>query len=128
MLNKPKKSFVNYYSVESNNNGYYKLIMEKLYPLSDNECEIIDLILNTLGIEEYMLDDNKRYSFIQELKNNPEYYEDFASFNEMKNMILILKRMYIEAKQIGIKLFDLRCDNIGKRLNGDIVHFDLGSG
>lgn len=128
LVDNPSRVFVRYHSVEAIGDNRYKLIMEKLTPLTDAECAVVDLIQNSLGKEEYMLNDNKRFSFIQELKNNPEYYVDFASFKEVSNMLLLLKRMYLEAKTRNIKLFDLRCDNMGKRSNAEIVHFDLGSG
>lgn len=128
LIQNPKQCFVIYYSAKDIGDGKYELIMEKLLPLSDAECDMIDIIMNSLGIEKYMLDDNKRNSFIKELQLNPEYYDDFATYKQMYHMVTILKNMYTEAKQIGIELLDLRCDNIGKRRNGDVVHFDLGAG
>jgi hypothetical protein len=127
-LNKPSKYFVKYYSVKQINDSYYELIMDKLVELTENECEIVDLIQNSLGSQYYMLNDEKRYSFIKELKNNPEYYEDFATYQNMIDMINLLKRMYIEASHRNIILYDLRCINLGKTKDGNIVHFDIGAG
>lgn len=127
LLNKPSKYFVKYYSVKSLGNKY-ELLMEKLTMLSDDECDIVDLILNTLGRQDYMLDDEKRYSFIKELKQNPEYYDDYTTYDEIIKMLNILKRIYLEAKYLGIILLDLRCGNLGKNNSGNIVHFDLGAG
>jgi hypothetical protein len=128
LINNPSKYFIKYYSAKKISDDKFELIMEKIIPLNDDESDMVDLIQNTLGIEEYMLDDNKRYNFIKELKNNPEYYEDFCSFNEIINMINLLKKMYIEAKYRNIKLYDLRSSNIGKTIDNNIVHFDLGAG
>lgn len=124
----PSPYFVRYYSAEDLGNGKYKLTMDKLTPLSDSECEMVDLIMNSLGIEEYMLDDNKRYAFMNELKRNPEYYESFSDYTSMVNLIMRIRRMYLDAKKRGITLKDLRCDNLGKTQNGELVHFDLGAG
>lgn len=128
LINKPSKCFIKYYSAKKLENNKFELIMEKITPLSDDESDMVDLIQNSLGIEEYMLDDNKRYSFIKELKNNPEYYEDFCSYNEILAMINLIKRMYVEAKYRNIKLYDLRSSNMGKTVDNNIVHFDLGAG
>lgn len=128
LIENHSKYFIKYYSAKQISDGKYELIMEKITPLSENECDMVDLIQNSLGIEEYMLDDNKRYSFIKELRNNPDYYEDFATFNDMLTMINLLKRMYIEAKSRNIRLHDLRCINMGRNSLNNIVHFDLGAG
>jgi hypothetical protein len=124
----PSPYFVRYYSAEDLDDGKYKLTMDKLTPLSDSECEMVDLIMNSLGIEEYMLDDRKRYAFMNELKRNPEYHESFSDYTSMVNMIMRIRRMYLDAKKRGITLNDLRCDNLGKTPSGELVHFDLGAG
>lgn len=127
-IENPSKYFVNYYTGKSIGGGFYELIMDKLEELNDDEWEMVDMIQNSLGNQDYMLDDNKRFTFLQELKQNPEWYEDFATFKQMMNMINLLKRMYIDAKQRGIELYDLRAINMGKTKEGDIVHFDIGAG
>ena len=128
LIKNPSKYFVKYFSAKEIENDKFELIMEKLTPISEKECDMVDFIQNTLGLQEYMLDDNRRYSFIKELKQNPEYYDEFTTFNEMLTMINLLKRIYLGAEHRGIKLFDLRCENLGKTSNNNIVHFDLGAG
>lgn len=120
--------FIKYHSAKPIGNEKYELLMDKIYPLNDKEWDLIDLIQNSLGSQDYMLDDKKRNSFIKELKMNPEYYEDYASLNEVLSMLKVLQTMYVEASRRGIILYDLRAQNIGKTLNGNYVHFDVGSG
>ncbi len=127
-MDNPSKLFVNYYSAKDLGNGLYELKMEKLDQLNDKEWDMVDLIQQSLGAQDYMLNDQKRWAFINELKTNPEFYEHFATLEEMVAFINLLKKMYKEAKDRGITLFDLRAQNLGKTKNGNYVHFDIGRG
>jgi hypothetical protein len=127
IINNPSKFFIKYYSAEPYGK-HYKLIMEKLTELSDNEYDMVDIILMNLGRQDYMLNDNKRINFKQELKNHPEYYEDYGTLNEMFNILNTLKNIYAAAKERNITLYDLRASNLGKTKKGNIVHFDIGAG
>ena len=77
LIKKPSKYFIDYYTANDNGDGSYELTMEEITPLSDDESDMVDIIQNSLGRMDYMLDDNRRYAFIRELKDNPEFYEDF---------------------------------------------------
>lgn len=127
-IERPSKLFVKYISAKELGNNIYELIMEKLDPLNDKEWDIVDLVQQSLGTQDYMLDNQRRWRFIAELKQNPEYYEGFSTLEEVVAFINLLKKMYLEAKARNIILYDLRAQNIGKRSNGDYVHFDIGRG
>jgi hypothetical protein len=128
LIKNPSKFFAKYFTAKKLNDQYYELTMEKLTPLSEVEWDTVDLIQNTLGRQDYMLDPNRRNQFIRELKANPEYYEDFTDFNQVLKILETLKMMYQEAQSRGITLMDLRAQNLAKNSEGRIVHFDLGSG
>lgn len=128
-LNKPHKNFIKYYSAEPmKTEGWYILSMEEIKELSDDEWAIVDLINNTLGITEYMLDDNKRWAFINELKRNPEWYEEEGSYSEVISILQDIHNMHKEANRRGIKLRDARSQNMGRTMDGRLVHFDMGAG
>lgn len=128
ILNNPSKYFVRYYLAEPYDDHRYKLIMDKLTKLSDDEYDMVDLVLMTLGRQDYMLDNNKRLRFKQELKNNPEFYEDLGSLDDILLILNTLKNIYSAAQLRNITLLDLRAPNLGKNQDGNIVHFDVGAG
>lgn len=130
-LKKPSPYFVNIISanpIDDSTPQEYEIIMEKLKPLNNSQWERVDLIMNSLGRQDYMLDDSRRMSFLGELKRNPEWYENFSSYKEIVDTVYQLKRMYKEAQNRGIVLFDLRAQNLGVNSKGDMVHFDMGAG
>ena len=128
-MERPSKLFVKYFSAKVLGDGMYELIMDKLEPLNSKEWDIVDLIQQSLGAQSYMLDQQKRTAFVFEMKNNPEYYEEFAaSLEEVVAFMNLLKKMYQEAQARNIVLYDLRAQNIGKTRNGNYVHFDIGRG
>jgi hypothetical protein len=127
-IERPSKLFVKYFSAKELGDGMYELIMDKLDPLNDKEWDIVDLIQQTLGAQSYMLNQQRRTAFVMELKQNPEFYEEFAKLEEVVAFMTLLKKMYEEAQARGITLYDLRAQNIGKTKNGNYVHFDIGRG
>lgn len=128
LIKNPSDVFIKYYSANQMADGRYELTMERITPLDDKDWDIVDLIQNSLGSVDYMLDNNRRNNFIKEIKYHPEYYDDFASLSEVLNFINLLYKMYLEGKKRGIALYDLRPQNIGKDASGHYVHFDLGAG
>ena len=132
LVDSPNPNFVNYHSAETykvvNGVPHYKLVMDKLTELSDVEEDAIDLILNSLGLQEYMLDNNKRGAFLRELKANPEWYEGYGAYVNIENLVESLYHMYKYAQDNGFKLLDLRSQNLGRTFQNKLVHFDLGSG
>lgn len=127
LIQNPSPYFIKYYSAKPSGLGQYELIMDRVSELGDAEWETVELILNSLGTQAYMLDPNRRNSFIQELKQNPEYYEDFATLDEVLSMLKVLYSIYLDASKRGMTLYDLRAQNIGKTPTGQIVHFDIGA-
>lgn len=127
-IKRPSPLFVKYLSAKELGDGMYELQMEKLDPLNDKEWDIVDLIQQSLGSQDYMLNPQRRTAFVMELKKFPEYYEDFATLEEVVAFMNLLKKMYVEARARGIVLYDLRAQNIGKTRNGNYVHFDIGRG
>ena len=129
-IKKPHKSFINYYDAVPwniiNGDEYFVLEMEEVELLSDSETEVVDIIQNSLGSQEYMLDDNRRWRFLNELKQNPEWYEDYGSYKDVANLVMELYSMYKEAERRGFVLYDLRSINLGKNKEGKLVHFDIG--
>jgi len=128
LINNPNKHFVKYYSAKPHNEKYYELVMDKLNPLSDNDSDIVDMIQQSLGLQEYMLDSAKRNSIINEFKRNPEWYEGLGSIQDVLKIINSIYQMYLYAKNNTFSLFDLRAQNLGRTNEGILVHFDLGSG
>lgn len=131
-IGNPHKNFIIYYSAEPwmelSGKNWYILKMEEIKPLYGADWEIVDLINNTLGLQEYMLSDQRRMSFIGELKRNPEWYEDFASYKDMISTLSDMHNMYKEAQKRGIVLSDARSQNFGRTTDGRLVHFDMGAG
>lgn len=132
-IKRPSPYFVKYYSAKelpSKQDGtpQYELVMDKLKELNDQEWSRVDMVTQTLGRQDYMLDDQKRYAFLGELKRNPEWYEDFATYKEMVQTTEQLRRMYKEADRREITLHDLRAQNIGTDTKGALIHFDIGAG
>jgi len=130
-IKKPHKNFIKYYSAEPLEVGdetWYVLYMEEIKELGDDDWAVVDMINNTLGTQDYMLDDQRRYSFIAELKRNPEWYEDIASYKEIIKTLQDIYTMYKEAARRGIRLHDARSQNMGRTNDGRLVHFDIGAG
>jgi len=131
-LKRPHKNFVTYYSAEPwrvmGDKKLYVFTMERVNELSENQWDIVDLIQNSLGLQEYMLDDTKRYMFMKELEQNPEWYENFATYKEVRAWVFQLYNMYKEADRREITLLDLRAQNLGVNSKGVPVHFDMGEG
>jgi len=129
-LKRPHRGFVKYYSakpwVRINGNDYFILEMEELKELDEAEWELVDLIQNSLGSQSYMLDDNKRYRFLNELKMYPEWYEDYGTYKDAARLVMDLYGMYKEADRRGFTLYDLRAINLGRTSDGRLVHFDIG--
>ena len=132
LINNPHENFVKYDSAEPykeiNGKQTYKLVMDKVDTLGDEEWDVVDLIQQSIGKQEYFLDKNKRNRTLKELKNNPEWYEDYGDFNKVMDLIKSMYNMYSYADNNGFKLFDLKGINMGRDKKGNLVHFDLGSG
>ena len=130
-IKRPHKNFVKYYHAEPwikiNGHDFFILEMEELKELDDAEWELVDLIQNSLGAQEYMLNDNKRYRFLNELKANPDWYEDYGTYKDAIKIVFDLYSMYKEADRRGFVLYDLRAINLGRTNDGRLVHFDIGN-
>ena len=100
--------------------------MDAITELKESTWNVIDMIQNSLGSQEYFLNDQKRWAFSKEIKENPEWYEDFSSYKEVMKVMISLYSMYKEAKKRGFVLYDLRAQNIGLTKDGNLVHFDIG--
>lgn len=127
-LKRPSPYFIKFYSAQQIGEKEYEIQMERVNELPEKESEMVDLIMNTLGRQDYMLDMNRRLQFKMELKRNPEWYEDLCTYDELTKMIFTLLHMYEDAEKRGITLYDLRPQNLGVTREGRIVHFDIGSG
>jgi len=131
-LKRPHKNFVTYYSAEPwrvmDDKKFYIFTLEQVNELSEDQWDIVDLIQNTLGLQEYMLDDTRRYVFMKQLEQHPEWYEDFATYKEVRAWVFQLYNMYKEAQRRGLTLLDLKAQNLGINSQGVPVHFDIGEG
>ncbi len=128
LIGKTPKHLIKYYSVEPLDDQWYLLKMDLLDKLTEEQEEIIELIQNSLGVQEYMLDPIRRQKFINELRIYPEYYEYIGT--NLKTIQKILEQLlliYSEAVQNDISTHDIRVDNLGQK-DGKIIHFDLGAG
>ena len=130
---KPSNYFVRYYSAKElpskpDGTPQYEIVMDKLKELTGDEWARVDMINQTLGRQDYMLDDQRRWRFFAELKQNPEWIEDIGGFKAMLDTTNRLKRMYAEAQHRGITLYDLKGQNLGTNPKGEMVHFDIGAG
>lgn len=129
-VGRPHKSFIKYFDAkpwkEFNGKEFYVLEMEEVKELDNAEWDFIDLVQNSLGSQNYMLDDNRRWAFLAELKRNPEWYEDVGTYKEASKLVLALYSMYKEADRRGFVLYDLRAQNVGRTMDGRLVHFDIG--
>ena len=126
LISKPSKQFIKYYSAEKVDNNY-EMEMQRIIPLKDNEVEVVDLIQNSLGDSDYFLNDTRRNKFIQELKNNKEWYESFATYKEVYKFVTEIYNIYKEGKRLGIDLFNINSENVGHTKDGRLVAFDLGN-
>ena len=131
-IKRPHKNFITYYSAEPwrsfDSKRTYVFTMEEIRELTDDEWTIVDMIQNSLGRQDYMLDDSRRYRFMKELEQHPEWYEEIATYKEVRFWLINLYNMYKEADIRGIELHDLRAQNLGVNRNGVPVHFDIGEG
>jgi len=129
-LKRPHKRFVKYYHAEPwetiNGNDYFILEMEEVKELDEAEWDLVDIIQNSLGAQSYMLDDNRRYKFLNELKMYPEWYEDYGTYKDAARLVMDLYEMYKEAERRGFVLYDLKAINLGRTKDGRLVHFDIG--
>jgi len=131
-IKRPHKNFITYYSAEPwrvfDGEKSYVYTMEEIRELNEKEWDIVDLINNSLGVQDYMLDDSRRYNFMREIKENPEWYENIGTYKEVRAWVINLYNMYKEADRRGLELHDLRAQNLGINKNGVPVHFDMGEG
>jgi len=117
-----------FYAAKIYTTGIYKIYMERVEPLSENERNAV-IIFNRSRNSRIEIDDITELDFINFRKNISNYNKALLrqipieiaemTFNKYKELLISLN-------SIGALTVDAHQNNIGKNANGDYVMLDLG--
>lgn len=126
------KGIINIYDVwQFPNSNMYGIIMEKIVPFkdwaSDPLKQDMEEIVDTFNLKKLIQKHHGDWNQIWQEIDKSELHMPNANKQTMKKALLMLANAVDGLKAVGIhNFFDVHLENLGKRMNGEVVIFDIG--